>query len=173
MEKQKKIVDFVKINQMKCVAGIIMGSVMVILAFIALILNISNYFKIPDPEAGMGTFRMFTTLSNILVGGATLLSIPFQIDGLRKKNYYLPKWIVVIQYIGTAGVTLTFFIAITVISFAKGFTDTMFNRSNIFLHTINPICAMILFTFINCDHKIKFKESFFHLFLSRFMLLYI
>ena len=108
----------------------------------------------------MGTFRMFTTLSNILVGIAALLCIPFQIEGLRKKHYHLPKWIVILLYIGTVGVALTFFISITTISIAKGFVDTMFYRSNIFLHTINPIFAIVLFTFINCDHKIEFKKSY-------------
>ena len=165
----KKIYNVKKINQMKCIAGIVMGSIMAVLAFIGILLNIANFYKDTTPEAGMGTFRMFTTLSNILVCCATVSCIPYQIDGLRKKHYYLPKWIVILLYIGTTGVALTFFIAITAISIAQGFVKTMFGKSNIFLHTIIPICAIVLFTFVNCDHKIDFKKIVLHLFASRIL----
>ena len=155
-----KIYNAKKINQMRCISGIIMGTVMSILALIALILNVANYYNDDVPEAGMGTLRMFTTLSNLLVGAGAFLTIPFQIEGLRKKNYHLPRWIVDVMYFGTLGVALTFVVAITAISMAQGFGVAMFSKSNIFLHTINPIIAIILFTFINCDHNIKFHKSF-------------
>lgn len=155
-----KIYNAKKINQMRCISGIIMGSIMSILSILALILNISNYYNDNVPEAGMGTLRMFTTLSNLLVGAGAFLTISFQIEGIRKKNYHLPRWIVDLMYFGTLGVTLTFVVAITAISFAQGFSVAMFSKSNIFLHTINPIIAILLFTFINCDHHIKFYKSF-------------
>jgi len=155
-----KIYDIRKVNKMRCIAGLVMGLVVSILTFVALILNVGNFYNENSPEAGMGTLRMFTTLSNIIVGSGALLTIPFQIDGLRKNNYHLPNWIVDVLYVGTLGVALTFTVAITVISFSDGFVYAMFSKSNIFLHTINPICAIILFTFINSDHNIKFYKSF-------------
>lgn len=154
-----KIYNVKKINQMRCISGIIMGSIMSLLALVALVLNVANYYNDDVPEAGLGTLRMFTTLSNLLVGVGAFLTIPFQVDGLRKKNYHLPRWIVDIMYFGTIGVSLTFFVSLTAISFAQGFSVAMFGKSNIFLHTINPIIAILLFTFINSDHHIKFYKS--------------
>lgn len=155
-----KIYNAKKINQMRCISGIIMGTVMSVLAILALVLNVSNYYNDDVPEAGIGTLRMFTTLSNLLVGAGGFLTIPFQIEGLRKKNYHLPRWIVDVMYFGTLGVSLTFTISITAISMAQGFNVAMFSKSNVFLHTINPIIAILLFTFINCDHNVKFYKSF-------------
>ncbi|MBO7078533.1 MAG: hypothetical protein J6W64_01825 [Bacilli bacterium] len=154
-----KIYNVKKINQMRCASGIIMGSIMSILALYALILNLSNYYNDDVPEAGIGTLRMFTTLSNLVLGAGAFLTIPFQIDGLRKKNYHLPRWIVDVLYFGTLGVALTFVFSVTFISLAQGFSVAMFSKSNVFLHTINPIIAIILFTFINSDHNIKFYKS--------------
>lgn len=89
--------------------------IVIILTFIALILSTSNYYS----ESGLKTFRMFTTLSNIVAAVSASICIPFQIDGLRRDRYKLPAWIVFVMYIGVVGVFLTFSIAITLISFLK------------------------------------------------------
>ena len=149
----------IEINKMRCIAGLVMCSTIAILNIVALLLNAANFFNDTVPEAGLGTLRMFTTLSNILVSIAAMLCIPFQIQGLRNNNYHLPNWIIDLMYIGTTTVALTFVCAISVISIAQGFVVAMFSKSNIFLHTINPILSIILFTFINCDHHIKYKKS--------------
>lgn len=124
-------------------------------------LNISNFFEDNTPEAGIGTLRMYTTLSNLIAAIAASLCIPFQIDGLRRDKYKLPHWIISVMYVGVVGVFVTFFIAITIISINQGFVKTMFMKSNLFLHTINPIFITILFTIIISDSHIKFHESFF------------
>lgn len=160
MEVEKKIYNIHKINMTRCVTGITMGVIMVILSIVALILNVANFFQDVSPESGMGTLRMFTTLSNLLVAIAAFLIISYQVDGLRRGEYHLPHWIIDLLYIGVTGVSITFVVAISVISAAQGFDVAMFHKSNLFLHTINPIIAMILFTYINCDHHIKFYKSF-------------
>ena len=156
----KTLKDAKLINKKRCIIGIIMGSIMSFLAFIVLILNISNFYNQEGPEVGRGTFRMFTTLSNVLCATASILTIPFQIEGLRKNNYHLPRWIVDLFYIGTVGVSTTFLMAITAISITYGFSYAMLLYSNLLFHTINPIIAIIIFTLINSDHNIKFYKSF-------------
>ena len=158
-EKNTKITNARKINKMRCIAGLVICSVVIAITFVALILNTSDFYNEKSPEAGLGTLRMFTTLSNILAAATASLCIPFQIDGLRRNRYKLPKWIVVLMYIGTVGVFLTFFVAMTVISAAQGFTKAMFNKSNLFMHTICPIAISLLFVLGITDHKVKFKES--------------
>lgn len=156
----KTIKDATLINKKRCIIGIIMGSIMSLLAFIVLILNISNFYNQEGPEVGRGTFRMFTTLSNVLCATASILTIPFQIEGLRKNNYHLPRWIVDLFYIGTVGVSTTFLMAITAISITYGFSYAMILYSNLLFHTINPLIAIVIFTLINSDHNIKFYKSF-------------
>lgn len=156
---KEKIYDIKSINKMRCIAGLIMSSIMVCLVFLVVVLSSANYYKEEGSEVGLGTFRMFTTISNILVGVGALLTIPFQIDGLSKNNYHLPRWIIDIIYIGVTGVALTFVFASTGISFAIGFKEAMLSKGNLFFHFINPVMAITLFTFINCDHNIKFYKS--------------
>ena len=162
-KKNQEIINVRKINKMRWIAGIVMSSAVIILTLVAVSLNISNYYKDHSPESGLGTLRMFTTLSNLLAAAAAFMCLPFQIDGLKRDRYKLPSWIVMLLFIGAVGTFLTFMIAITVISISEGFVKTMFLRSNIFMHTINPIFISLLFTLIISDHKIKFKVSLFSL----------
>ena len=157
--KSEKIINARKINKMRLILGLVICSVVIAITFVTLILNAADIYNEKSPESGLGTLRMFTTLSNILAATTASLCIPFQIDGLRRNRYKLPKWIVILMYIGTAAVFLTFFVAITVISAAQGFKKAMFAKSNLFMHTISPIAIFLLFVLGITDHKVKFKES--------------
>ena len=160
LKKEKDIiVNARKITKARCIAGIALCATVIVLTFVTMVLNSANFYNDNTAEAGLGTFKMFTSLSNILAAAAASLCIPFQIDGLRRDKYKLPYWIVVIMYIGVVGVFLTFFTAITLISAVQGFTQAMFAKSNLFLHTINPIFITVLFTVTIADTKIKFRHS--------------
>lgn len=158
--KSKNIINARKINKMRCIAGLAICALVIVLTSVAIILNVTNYYEEASAEAGTGTFRMFTTLSNIIAAIAASICIPFQIDGLRKDKYNLPFWIITVMYVGVVGVFITFFVALTIISALQGFSYAMFGHSNLFMHTINPIFITISFTLIISDHHIKFKEVF-------------
>ena len=158
--KEKPIVNARKINKMRFISGIIICSLVIVLTFVAVALSLTDFFETGSSEAGMGTLKMFTTLSNIAAAFSAAMCLPFQIDGLRRDRYKLPSWIVVVMYAGTVGVFLTFFSAITIISIYQGFVKTMLSRSSLFLHTINPILITVLFVLIISDTHIKFSHSF-------------
>lgn len=158
--KEKPIVNARRINKMRFILGIIICSLVIIVTFVALTLNLINYYRHKSPESGVGTLRMFTTLSNIIAAFAAAMCLPFQIDGLRRDRYRLPFWIVIVMYAGAAGVFLTFFTALTLISAVRGFTSTMFSGSNLYMHTISPILITLLFVLAVSDIHIKFRYSF-------------
>ena len=158
--KEKPIVNARRINKMRFIFGIIICSLVIIVTFVALTLNLINYYRHKSPESGVGTLRMFTTLSNIIAAFAAAMCLPFQIDGLRRDRYRLPFWIVIVMYAGAAGVFLTFFTALTLISAVRGFTSTMFSGSNLYMHTISPILITLLFVLAVSDIHIKFRYSF-------------
>lgn len=158
--KEKPIVNARRINKMRFISGIIICSLVIVLTFVAVSLSLTDFFETGSSEAGMGTLKMFTTLSNIVAAFSAAMCLPFQIDGLRRDRYRLPSWIVVVMYVGTVGVFLTFFSAITIISIYQGFAKTMFSKSNLFMHTINPILITVLFVLIISDTRIKFSHSF-------------
>lgn len=157
--KEKQIVNARRINKMRFITGIVICSLVIIMTFITLVLNLVNYYQHTSPESGLGTLRMFTTVSNIVAGFAALMCLPFQIDGLRRDRYNLPSWIVMVMYIGAVGTFLTFTVAITLISAFQGFVKTMFSGTNLFMHTINPILITIVFVLVVSDSHIKFSRS--------------
>ena len=160
-DKATKITNARTINKTRCIVGLIICSIVIVLTVVSLTLNIINFYNDDTPEAGIGTLRMYTTLSNILATLAASICIPFQIEGLRKNRFKLPVWVVEVMYIGTCGVFLTFIIALTMISPVSGFVYAMFEKSNLFMHTLNPIFITILFTVAIADAKIKFNRTFY------------
>lgn len=154
------IVNARKINKMRFISGIVICSLVIVVTFVALSLSLTDYFESGSSEAGIGTLKMFTTISNVIAAFAAAMCLPFQIDGLRRDRYRLPSWIVILMYAGTVGVFLTFFVAITLISAYQGFVQTMLMRSSLFLHTINPILITVLFVLVVSDTRIKFSYSF-------------
>lgn len=157
---KKEIVNARKINKMRWIAGIIMSFLVIAITTISLTLNIADFYNENYNISGLGTLRMFTTLSNILAMIAAFMCLPFQIDGLKRDKYKLPPWIITLLYIGTTGTFLTFFMAITLLSITQGFVIIMFQNSNLFMHTLNPLFITLLFILILSDVHIKFSTSF-------------
>ena len=158
-EKTRKITNARAINKMRCIFALIICSIVIMLTVVSLTLNIINFYQEDSPEAGIGTLRMYTTLSNILATLAASICIPFQIEGLRKNRFKLPVWVIEVMYVGTCGVCLTFIIALAMITPSAGFVYAMFERSNLFMHTLNPIFIILLFTVAISDAKIKFNRT--------------
>lgn len=170
---EKPITNARKVNKIRYISGIVICSLVIVLTFVALSLSLSDYFKSGSSEAGIGTLKMFTTLSNILAAFSAAMCLPFQIDGLRRDRYHLPSWIVIVMYVGTVGVFLTFSSAMTLITAYQGFVKAMFAKSSLFMHTINPILITILFVLVISDARIKFSYSFIAMIpVAVYMLLY-
>ena len=158
--KDKPIVNARKINKMRFIAGIILCSLVILLTFVAVTFSLTDFFKSGSSEAGIGTLKMFTTISNVIAAFSAAMCLPFQIDGLRRDRYNLPSWIVIVMYVGTVGTTLTLFASATLVSAYQGFVVTMFTQSGLFMHTIDPIIILILFILVVSDTRIRFSYSF-------------
>jgi len=160
VNKKTEIVNARRINKIRWIAGLSMSVLVIVFTVVATILNITNFYGDTSYLAGFGTLRMFTTLSNIIAAVAAFMCLPFQLDGLKRDRYKLPSWIVVLLYVGAVGTFLTFLIALTFLSATQGFVKAMFGNSNLFMHTISPICITALFVLILTDAHIGFRASF-------------
>lgn len=111
-------------------------------------------------EVGMQSFRMFTVLSNMFVAITAAITIPFAVDGIRDKNYHLPRWVINITFSSVTCVMLTFMISLFILSPNAGFVEIMLTTSNLVMHTLVPITAILVFLFVNIYHNVKFKTTF-------------
>lgn len=121
-------------------------------------MNLTTLYDVNFDHMGLRTFCMFTVNSNIFCGIAMMLTIPYTIDGMRKKDFHLPNWMVDFLLMGVTAVGLTFLVSLCVLAPVKGFV-LIFTGSRFFLHGLCPVLAIVAFCFIITNHVISIKES--------------
>lgn len=147
-------------NALKSWVSLILSIFIIVAVFISVVQNLLSQPTELVQEVGIKTFRMYTVLSNMFLSVAAALSIPFAVDGIRNKNYHLPRWIVNLTFVAVSVIFLTFIVSLCILSPFVGFYEIMLEEGNLFLHTLVPLTAIILFMFINNYHNVKFKMCF-------------
>ena len=154
---------FKKTHAINSWLSLILSSLLVIFVFISIVMNLLSTPTEQVREVGLKTFRMFTVLSNMFVAITAAMSIPFAVDGIRQKNYHLPRWIVNLNFSSVTCITLTFIISVCLLAPRSGFVEMMIAGSFLFMHTLVPIISILSFLFINTYHNVKFKTTFYAL----------
>lgn len=154
---------FKKTHAINSWLNLILSSLLVIFVFVSIVMNLLSTPTEEVREVGIKTFRMFTVLSNMFVAFTAAMSIPFAVDGIRQKNYHLPRWIVNLTFSSVTCITLTFLITVFLLAPRSGFELMMVRGSFLFMHTLVPIISIVSFLFINTYHNVKFKTTFYAL----------
>jgi hypothetical protein len=150
---------FKKTHTINSWLSLILSSFVVVCVFLSIV---SNLVAQPDEivqEVGLKTFRMFTVLSNMFVGITASMSIPFAVDGIRQRNYHLPRWIVNLTLMSVSSITLTFVITACLLAPRAGFGYMLLQGSNLFMHTLIPLASIASFLLINSYHTVRFKTT--------------
>ena len=138
-----------------------------IISSIIILSSLVSVLFMLDPEyqgkvfLGMENFRYFTTLSNFLLAIVVILTVPFQVEGIRKYDYHLPRWIVNLLFFCVGNIAIVFVAALFLMGPSIGYDKVMFGKFNFWQHLVSPVLAMILFFLIDKDHSIKFKTTIF------------
>ncbi len=116
------------------------------------------YSENPLVKSGFDSLMFFTTDSNLVAALSALVLIPLEIQILRGKRDKLPRFAVVLKYIGMTAVMLTF---ITVVTLLLPLYDIKFLLlgTAFYMHLAGPMAALISFVFLETDSKIKFPET--------------
>ena len=100
---------------------------------------------------GFTNLKYYTTLSNIF---AAVVALMWVSDYVKKKDAsYMPA----LKLVAAAAVGVTFLVVLGFLGPLYGF-QTMYKRSNFFLHLVVPIMAMAEMIFFN-DMKISLRQS--------------
>ena len=150
--------ELVRKNRIQCILALISCSIVVICVCIGVTMNLTTLYDEDFDNMGIRTFCMFTVNSNILAAISSFTVIPYAIDGIRKKEYILPDWVVIFMMTGTTSVALTFLVSLFILSPVKGFV-LIFTGSRFFLHGVCPILNILAFCLFVTSHKIKIKQS--------------
>jgi len=147
-----------KLSGKKCLATMISSAVVFVCVLVGVTMNLTTLYDENFDHMGLRTFCMFTVNSNLLCALGMIMTFPFAIDGMRKKRFHLPNWLVCFLFAGVSSVALTFLISLCVLSPVKGFV-LIFTGSRFFLHGLCPVLAIVAFCFFITSHVISFKES--------------
>ncbi len=147
------------VTRRQCLLSLFSAVVVVVCVFIGITMNLTTVYDENFDHMGIRTFCMFTVNSNILAALSVTMTIPYTIDGLRKHNYHLPRWVTVFTFAGVTAVTLTFLISLFILSPVKGFR-LIFSGSRFFLHGVCPILSILTFCCFIKSHLIRLGESF-------------
>ena len=113
-------------------------------------------------EDGLGTFRFYTTDSNLLCGIGSAITL-FLL--LQRKNqegrgviskalqrtggdWAFPPFLSILRYISSVCLALTFFVVLLVLGPEKGYTHEFLEGTRFFSHLLCPLLCILLFLFI-------------------------
>lgn len=107
---------------------------------------------------GFKCFRYFTVLSNVFASIASLIYLIYNIINLSKKTYHVPFSVLLLKYMGTVSVTVTFLTVIFFLGPTLGY-GLMFEGVNLFLHAIVPILAIVSLALFEVNERIEIKYT--------------
>lgn len=146
------------VTRRQCLLALASAVVVVVCVCIGITMNLTTLYDENFDHMGIRTFCMFTVNSNILAALSVTMTIPYTIDGLRKHNYHLPRWVTVFAFAGVTAVTLTFLISLFILSPVKGFR-LIFSGSRFFLHGVCPILAFVAFCFFMSAQRLSAADQ--------------
>ena len=150
--------DAYKLARRHCLFTLFGALIVLICVCVGVTMNLTTVYDENFDHMGIRTFCMFTVNSNILCAVSMAMIIPYAIDGLRKHDFHVPKWPMILGLTGVTAVTLTFLVSLFILSPFKGF-GLIFSGSRFFLHGLCPVMAAIAFCFFMTEQEISLGQS--------------
>ena len=142
----------------RCAWTMVSAMTVFVCVIVGVTMNLTTIYDVNFDHMGLRTFCMFTVNSNILCGLSMIVTVPYTIDGMRKRDFNLPNWVIDFAFCGVTSVALTFLVSLCILAPVKGFV-LIFTGSRFFLHGLCPILAIIAFCFLMTSHVISLKEA--------------
>lgn len=140
----------------RSVIALCAGLLTLILSFYGMIAGISNTVTVLGRNAFV-SFIYFTMLSNMLAALSAAFTIPFAVEGIRKKRFILPGWIAVMHYCATVSITIMLLFVICFISWKS--PHDAFGDFNLVLHIFCPITILTSFFQVENGYMYTAKDQ--------------
>lgn len=106
---------------------------------------------------GEHPLHYFTVWSNILSAVAAAFMVPYAVEGVKKKRFILPRWIVLFQYAGANSLAITLVSALAIILPTQGVEAV--SGTNFWLHIVTPALTIVLFQCVETGFDFNRTES--------------
>ena len=150
--------DAYKLARNHCLFTLFSALIVLVCVCIGVTMNLTTVYDENFDHMGIRTFCMFTVNSNILCAVSMAVIIPYAIDGLRKHDFHVPKWAMILALTGVTAVTLTFLVSLCILAPFKGF-GLIFSGSRFFLHGLCPVLAAVAFCLFMTEQDISLGQS--------------
>lgn len=154
MKQKKKYL--IALEETRSIVALISGILVFCSAFVSIFLMAKRY-----NGSGTHPLQYFTVWSNLLSAIAAAFMIPYAVDGIRKKRFALPNWIVLLQYSGAICVATTMVSALALIWPTQGISAV--TGINFWLHIVSPALTIVLFQCVETGVSFSHKAVFFAL----------
>ena len=108
-------------------------------------------------ETQVFPLQYYTVLSNLLTAVTAAMMIPYAVEGIRKKRFVLPRWVVVLQYASATSIAITMIASLTVIWPVMG--STTVTGTGFWLHVFVPVCNVILFQCVETGVNFTWRDT--------------
>ena len=133
--------------------ALVSGILMIICTLVVIAHALEDYTG--EEESNL---HYFTVQSNILAAIGAAFMIPYAVEGIRKKRFALPHWLVLFQYAGASCVAITLVTAMTIILPTQGLMAVQ--GMNFWLHLITPLCTVVLFLCVETGVCLERRDVF-------------
>ena len=141
----------ITLYHLRSVIALAAGILVLCLTFIAIVQGLRSWGNETED-----IFHYFTVLSNMFSAVGAAFMIPYAVEGIRRKRFVLPKWIVMFQYGGAVGVAITMTTTLLFILPVQG--RSAITGMNFWLHLITPLLTISLFECVETGILFTRKE---------------
>ena len=151
MKKEKKKY-LIALEERHSIVALVAGILVFICTLASVIYMAEDYLR-----TNVQPLYFFTVWSNLLSAVAAAFMIPYAVEGIWKKRFLLPRWVVLFQYTGATCVAITMVSALVIILPTQGFVAL--EGANFWLHIITPAFTVVLFHCVETGITFRFRES--------------
>ncbi len=151
---QKKYL--IALEETRSVIALICGILVFFCTLAAIYVMAETYIETNEP-----TLHYFTVWANLLSAVAAAFMIPYAVEGIRKKRFVLPRWVVLFQYAGAVCVAVTMVSSLALILPTQGIGAV--TGPNLWLHIVTPALTVVLFQCVETGVAFQRRDMLFAL----------
>ncbi len=143
----------ISLEETRSIVALAAGILVFFCTLAAILIKVEVYMI----EMGEHPLHYFTVLSNFLSAIGAAFMIPYAVEGIRKKRFVLPRWVVLFQYSGATCVAVTMVTSLALILPTQG--STAVTGTNFWLHVVTPILTVVLFQCVETGIAFTRRDS--------------